>query len=222
MAPKDRTGRVRGSGEVMGRRGGNGQSESTKKAPARRPIRPVVRGGTKGANGSRQAPKDRTKSGYTKQVLGERSRIDKRFSRTPRIANQVHDSGKVFGRRPGPVSPEEERRRRLDERHARREAMRQQSEGLARPVIGGGITVPEQLPEAIPTPTEPVKAENDFWQTGGNTVTGIIGSRRPAPEVYHDAGPTVFTSKPVDTEDDEHHPGSTAFTDREPPKTNWP
>ena len=224
MAPQDRTGRVRSSGEVLGRRGA-GTSAETEKTTGSRSIRKSIVGRSgAGRGGRRESTRgrlDRTKQGFTKQVIGGRSRFGSGFSRSPIVARKVHDAGTVFGKRPGPVSPEQERRNRLAERHARKLAMERAAEGLARPVIGAGLVLSARIDEEGPVRNTAEQDERDFWVPGQSTVSGVIGARRPEPVVHHDPGPGVIGS-PSERVEPEHRPGPTAFqVDREPPRPDW-
>ena len=225
-APVDRTNRVRSSGEVLGRRGNPGRTTSGRTAsPMVRRVQPAVLGrGSRGKLGglTRRTPTDRTKQGFTKQVIGRR--FSTGFSRSPIPSNQVHEPGEVFGKRPGPVSPTEERRRRLEERHARKEQLRASSEGLSTPVAFGGVDRVDRLDTAAPTSPDPVRSQEDQWRTGRQVTRGVITGHRPVDRIHHDPGP-ITPAEPVrrtEPEAPHHDPGPTAFANRTTTPPAWP
>lgn len=220
MAPKDRTGRVRGAKEVMGQRPGKDKTNETSTRRAQRSI--VGRGarGKLGGNTSRRGPLDRTKQGFTRQVLGQRGNGKANFSRTPIVANKVHDAGRVFGKR-HTATPEEQRQQRMQERRSHRDTM-QSSDGLSRPIIGNGITTPTQLPNTAPQSRDAVTTNDKYWQSTSIITPSIIGARRPQSSPHHDPGPHI-TANNSDGDSEEttasHDPGPTAFTTPRTPPT---
>ncbi|HZE37898.1 MAG TPA: hypothetical protein VE172_03725 [Stackebrandtia sp.] len=234
MEPQDRTGLPRKSGEVMGRRAVPKSTpaveEEAQTRATSRALRPVIRGvkATGRPAAADVEPMDNTTRGYSSRVIGAKpGRFTRAFSRTPLVAKKLEHGagGKVFAKRPEPISAERQwAKKAIAERRARRAKLQAQSDGLSRPVIGNGITHPGQLDHPAPEVDNP---EPESLWTSPATVPGIIGQRRPILDVGHDPGPGVITSRADADEEsieEAHDPGPTSFSDRrsQADTTNWP
>ncbi|GAA4916059.1 hypothetical protein LX16_4098 [Stackebrandtia albiflava] len=229
MAPVDRRNSVRSANQVIGQRPTGKQSAPQAKptgTPTRRVQPPVIgtRGGKSGRNEdpakTRRTRADRTGQGYTRSVLGSKARRnekdgEEKFSRTPVVPPPIETVGLVIGAR-SLAAAESDRERRLEQRRARRKKLRMGGDEVNRAVIGNGISHRAQLPDAEPTKLAPVKAEDAYWQTETQVVSGVLGARRPRPEVVHDPGPGTVTGSPGVEEPTEtpHTAGPVAFKNR--------
>ncbi|MFD0557265.1 hypothetical protein FB566_2524 [Stackebrandtia endophytica] len=230
MAPVDRRSSVRGSGQVLGQRPTANPKESTARTdkPAARRVQPPVIGNRAGTGSraklgglTRRQPTDQTAKGYTKSVIGKKTKRDDedKFSRTPIVPTTIATTGVVIGSR-AVAAEEADSQRRLKIRQARRKKMRFGGEEPTRAVIGNGVQRPDQLDEATPTGEQPVKTPTSFWETDA-VVPGVIGQRRPRPKLQHDPGPTMLGDTPAPSSTS-HSAGPVAFKDRDQrPGTDW-
>jgi len=235
MAPVDRRSSVRGSGQVLGQRPAGATKESTSSAnkPAPRRVQPPVIGNRAGTGSraklgglTRRQPTDQTGKGYTTSVIGKKTKRgsaedEDKFTRTPVVATTITTAGVVIGSR-AVASAEADSQRRLRIRQERRKKLRSGGDEPTRAVIGNGVQRPDELDSAIPTGEQPVKTPTSFWETDA-VVPGVIGARRPRPEVQHDPGPTKLADTPsAPPPATSHSAGPVAFKDRDQqPGTGW-
>ena len=235
MAPVDRRSSVRGSGQVLGQRpaGATKESKSSANKPAPRRVQPPVIGNRAGTGSraklgglTRRQPTDLTGKGYTTSVIGKKTKRgnaedEDKFTRTPVVATTIATAGVVIGSR-AVASAEADSQRRLRIRQERRKKLRSGGNEPTRAVIGNGVQRPDELDSAIPTGEQPVKTPTSFWETDA-VVPGVIGARRPRPEVQHDPGPTKLADTPsAPPPATSHSAGPVAFKDRDQqPGTGW-
>ncbi|ADD44264.1 hypothetical protein [Stackebrandtia nassauensis] len=233
MAPVNRVGEPRKSGEVLGRRSAPAKPTATTQ-PAPRRVQPsVIRGANKpGTKSSGKSPVDNTNRGYTSRVINPRDRIAeaKGHSRTPLVGDKMKHPAKPepFGKRPEPETARSLLRREINEAREKRRKLLKQSDGLSRPVIDNGLSNSAQIDHAIPTPREAVKSEDGFWQPPKDMVPGVIGKRTWDPNaITHDPGPVfggTAQGREEPVKDASHDPGPTAFDPQRgrPDTSHWP